>query len=113
MVAHRFAVNTAEGRPCFEIFVHVADVPSHPHNVPRRCAAFGENRGNVSKDLTRLADKVRRKSAMLIPADQAADEQELAARLDAVRIPFRPRPTGGLQNLVLPRARGQNVDRAI
>ena len=108
MVAHHLAINFAERRPRFQIFVHVADIPGHAHDVLRRGAAFGEHRGNVSKNLTRLADEIRRKSAVLVPADQAADKQDLAARLDAVGVAFRLRPAGGLQHLVL-RARAGKV----
>jgi hypothetical protein len=57
-------------------------------------AAFGQHRDDVRKKLPRLPDKIGRKTAMLIGAYQPADENEVAARLDAVGITPRARPSG-------------------
>jgi len=48
--------------------------------------------------LARLRGEALREMPARVPAHHAADENHLAARLDAVGIAFRPRPALGMQD---------------
>src|SRR5207253_2333416 len=49
--------------------------------------------------LARLRDEALREAAARVPADHAADEHHLAARLDAVGVALRFRPARRLQHV--------------
>ena len=83
------------------VFVHVEHVPGQPHDVLGPGAALGQHRDDVLQRLPRLRDEALREFLAGVPADHAADEDELAARLDAVGVALRRRPAGRLQRFVL------------
>ena len=83
-----------------QVLVAVDDVPGHPHDVLRPPARLGEHRDDVRESLPRLRGEVVGLERLRgVPADLAADRDERAARGDAVRVAFRLRPAGRLQDL--------------
>jgi hypothetical protein len=97
MSAHDLAIGRAERFEIGQILVHVAHVPSQPHDMPRRGTAFRQHRGDVRERLFRLRDEAFGEAALPVLADHAADEYRFTARADAVGETARLRPSRRLQ----------------
>ena len=107
MVAEHRAIGRAELAAAGHILVHVDHVPGQAHDMLRARAALGQNREDVFQRLPRLRDKSFRKFLVLVPADHAADKDELAARLDAVGVALGSGQPRRLERFVLGGAHGQ------
>ena len=73
-------------------------VPSEPRDVLRAAASLRDHGQNVLQRLLDLRDEALGEGLVLVPADEAAGENEATASGDAVGVPFRFLPTGRLKN---------------
>src|SRR5262249_35339768 len=100
MPAHDGAVGDADVLQGREIFLLVDHVPGEPHDVLRSSAGLRQHLDDVLQRLLELAGEVVRfPLALAGPADLSGDEDELAARDDAVGEAARFRPRRRLQYL--------------
>src|SRR3954447_24033342 len=90
VAAHHVAVGGADLLQAREVLLTRGHVPGQPRDVLGPGAGLGEHRDDVAQRLTDPPGEVLgRDLAVLVPADLAADEHELARGLDAVRVAAR------------------------
>src|SRR6478672_2988313 len=98
MAAEHVTIHAAKRVRMLQIFALVDHVPRHAHDVLGSRARFGEHVDDILQRAVRLSDEfVGLELLLRVPADLAADDDQRAARRDAVRVAFRRRPSGWLK----------------
>src|SRR5689334_17940793 len=100
VATHQLAVGKTDLLQRREVLFLVEHVPGQPHDVLGPAVRFLQDREDVFQGLPELPGEVARLPlALAAPADLAGDEDQLAARGDAVGETLGPGPARRLQDL--------------
>src|SRR5690606_12665205 len=106
VLAHGLAIDRAEVSDRATIGFHVRHEPGEAGDVLRAGAGLGENGQDIAEGLADLGGEALGESFLLIPADDAAGDQDGAAAHHAVGIAARALPAWWLQDGQRPIGRG-------
>ena len=117
VLPHDLAVGGPHLGEGVEVLGLVDDVPGHAHDVLRSGSGLRQHRARVLERLTELRHELAGREGLVgAPSDLARDEDELALRLDAVRVapaalPARRRQRAVSRHEDAPRARSRRRKR--